>query len=102
MGDAMTSTCRRGLIIVVVICLLCAIGSCILAGLEAISWQRLGSRLGIAPTRVALDEYLHAVMRPGMSLEQVHKELDLIAPNTIRPLVTGGPRACEEVVFLIG
>lgn len=88
--------------IVAAVWITCVLGLCVLTGLEFMAWQRLGNRLGIEPSRLALDDYLHVTLKPSMSRDQVHRELDRIAPTVIRPLATGRPKICGEVLFSIG
>lgn len=92
----------KRLTIVVAICLSCVTVLCLLAGLEIVAWWRLRNRLGIEPTPAALDEYLHTVIIEGMSREQVHRELNLIARNITRPLASKSTITCETVFFSIG
>jgi hypothetical protein len=82
--------------------ILCILGLCIAVSLEISAWRRLGRRLDIEPTHAGLDAYLHATIKHGMSSEQVHRELDFVAPTVVRPLATGRPETCEEVFFKIG
>jgi len=92
----------KTLVLVVGGCLLCILVSGILLVLEIRAWHQLGERLGIEPTLDALDAYIHSHIWPGMSRDEVQRELDLITPTVTRPVTSGKPGSCEMLSLSIG
>lgn len=103
----------RKLIVAGVICtLICFVGfGCFVACkvLEAIGQQQLealapiAERVGIEPTSIALRNYVEKTFTPGMSRDEVTKELDKMGTYYLRqyPMELEGKGWLEEATFEI-